>query len=277
MQPESECTHRGTPLVSQSYLPQCVYRMPTMTCVGRYIRMYVHMCNSVSAYCGTYVCYRHYSVVILSGFVSMFVETLWDVLDGDDDERLVSATTGPLDPTDRVAHKVHQPVCSPVTSNNHLTSCHITSLSPNLSFPHVHPHLTSCSPSPHLMFTLISPHVYPHPHFTSCLPSPSPHLMFTLTLTSPHVYPHPRLTSLYAHPHLTLILCLPSPHLTHIHTDLTFTSCSPSPHLTSCLPSPHLYFMPTLTSPHLMFTLTSPLLHAHPHLNLIFTSCPSSP
>ena len=44
----------------------------------------------------------------------MFVETLWDVLDGDDDERLVSATTGPLDPTDRVAHKVRTYVYQPV-------------------------------------------------------------------------------------------------------------------------------------------------------------------
>ena len=143
------------------------------------------MCNSVSASCGTYVCYRHCSVVILSGFVSMFVETLWDVLDGDDDERLVSATTGPLDPTDRVAHKVHQPLCSHVTSNNHLTSCHIT------------------SPSPHLMFTLTSPHV--HPHLTSCSPSPSPHLMFTFTLTSSNVHPHPHLIFPHAHPHPHLI------------------------------------------------------------------------
>ena len=47
----------------------------------------------------------HCSVITI-GFVSMFVDSLWDVLDGDDDERLVSASTGPLDPTDRVAHKV---------------------------------------------------------------------------------------------------------------------------------------------------------------------------
>ena len=68
----------------------------------------------------------------------MFVETLWDVLDGDDDERLVSATTGPLDPTDRVAHKVHQPLCSP----------HV--------YPH--PHLTSFF----LMLILASPHLTSH-------------------------------------------------------------------------------------------------------------------
>ena len=158
-------------------------------------------------------------------------------------------------------------VCSLVTSNNHLASCHITSPPPHLIFPHVHPHLTSCSPSssPHLMFTPTSPHVHPHLHLTSC--SPPPHLMFTLTFTSLHVYPHPHLTSFFlvlilASPYLHFMLTLTSPHLMftltsfyafhhltslHIHTDLTFTS------------SPHLYFMPTLT-------LTSPLLSPSLHL-----------
>ena len=185
------------------------------------VHTYVHMCNSVSVSCGTYVCYRHCSVVILSGFVSMFVETLWDVLDGDDDERLVSATTGPLDPTDRVAHKVHQPLCSPVTSNNHLTSCHITSPSPS---PHLMSNLTltscSSSPHPHFMLTITSPHFT----FTLTLPSlTSPHLVFTLT--SPSLHAHPHLTSPHVYPHLTFTSCPPSPHLTLTLTLTSLTHC----------------------------------------------------
>ena len=36
----------------------------------------------------------------------MFVTNLWFILDGDDDRRLVVPSSGPLDPTDRVRHKV---------------------------------------------------------------------------------------------------------------------------------------------------------------------------
>ena len=89
----------------------------------------------------------------------MFVDTLWEVLDGDDDERLVSASTGPLDPTDRVAHKVHQAVPRLM-------------LTPHLS------HLTSPSPSPHLTITSRHHHLT-SPHLTLTSPSPHPHLMLT--------------------------------------------------------------------------------------------------
>ena len=38
----------------------------------------------------------------------MFVTNLWYILDGDDDRRLVVPSSGPLDPTDRVRHKVRE-------------------------------------------------------------------------------------------------------------------------------------------------------------------------
>ena len=265
------------------------------SCVGRYIRTYVRMYNSVSASCGTYVCYCHCSVssscqdlcpclLRLCGMSWMVMMTSawwqqqlvpWIQLTGWHTRYVCTYTS------------LFSNVCSPVTSNNHLTSCHITSPSPHLIFPHVHPHLTSCSPSPspHLMFTLtltscspsFSPHV--HPHLISC--SPPPRLMFTPT--SPHVHPHFHLTSClppphlmftptssHFHPHLHLTSCLPSPHLIfpHAHPHLTSPHlCLPSPHFTSHSHRPHLHFM--LTLPH----LTSP--HAHRHLT--FTSCPPSP
>ena len=110
----------------------------------------------------------------------MFVDSLWEVLDGDDDERLVSASTGPLDPTDRVAHKVLN------------TSPHLTLTSPHLSSL-ASPHLTS----PHLPLLI---------HLTS------PHLTLT-SLHSPHLTSaHPLLTSPYS-PHLTSLHALSLPFL----------------------------------------------------------------
>ena len=36
----------------------------------------------------------------------MFLDNIWSVLEEGDDERLLMASHGPLDPTDRVVHKV---------------------------------------------------------------------------------------------------------------------------------------------------------------------------
>jgi len=42
------------------------------------------------------------------GFVAEFVSNLWSILEEEDDYHLVSPCSGPLDPSNRTAHKVNK-------------------------------------------------------------------------------------------------------------------------------------------------------------------------
>ena len=43
---------------------------------------------------------------VMTGFVSEFVSDLWSLLEEGDDYHLVLSCSGPLDPSNRTAHKV---------------------------------------------------------------------------------------------------------------------------------------------------------------------------
>jgi hypothetical protein len=98
-------TPKGTLLLHQTgYLLPCVVYM-----LGRYkMKLQVSKCEKFGYGCMvTQVASTAPGMRALleSGFVSMFVTTLWDIIDGEDDQRLVIPSSGPLDPTDRVRHK----------------------------------------------------------------------------------------------------------------------------------------------------------------------------